>query len=413
MHDNNDVPPAGTDPTGRLKAEADDPVLLVGMGVVGHAIARDHVRAGAPFWMADRDEAVLRRCADQLLRDTPAELVTASPWGTRLPIPNVCVAPNPEADYGLTSRSAPEWLVIESIAERLDVKQSFYQAAESWFDRPPVWGTNTSTLSIRRIVERMDRPDRLLGYHFFMPVVGRHAVEIIPHASTSASAVARCRSHARILGKAPIRVADGPGFVVNRMLAPYLNLSLWLVCGGVSFGDLRAAALAYGMPMSPLELIDLIGCRTAFDGGRVVWQAFPQRLDPSPLLPAMIKRGRQGISIGKGFYDYDESGSRIDDKPGQEVASLIQRYEHDQLSANDRSDVTLLSSLLAGVMRAEAIGIIRDGIADRQAVDDAMRGGLAYAPPAPTETWWQWIEQTPTADWDRLARRFPKLRSLR
>jgi len=410
------VPPADRLAKEHPDAEFDKPVLLVGMGVVGLAIARDHIRAGVPFWMADQEQAVLRDCAERLLRETSADLVTATPWGTKLPIPNICVIPNSDVDYGLTDQESPEWLVIESIAERLDVKQSFYRAAESWFDRPPVWGTNTSTLPIGRIAERMICPDRLLGFHFFMPVVGRHAVEMIPHGETGPEAVARCRSHAASLGKFGIEVADAPGFVVNRMLAPYLNLSLWLACGGVSFEDLRAAAFAYGMPMSPLELIDLIGARTAFDGGRVVWQAFPHRLDPSPLLPAMIKRGLLGRSVGKGFYEYDGMGKRFDDMPRPEVISLLERYRHDQLPPRDRTDVALLARLLAGVMRTEAENILRDGVTDRRGIDEAMSGGLGYTPPTPptlSSTWWQWIERTPVSDWEQLADRFPKIRSLR
>ena len=146
---------------------------------------------------------------------------------------------------------------------------------------------------------------------------------------------------------------------------------------------IERAALKYGMPMSPLSLIDLIGPRTAFDGGRIVWQSFPQRMTPSPLLPAIVKRKIMGVVGGKGFYSYDQNGDKIGNQLTPEVEELVKRYETKSLFQADESTescVTTISELFAAAMCWEAIAIQRDQVADADAINAAMRGGLAWNP---------------------------------
>ncbi len=362
-----------------------DHVLLVGAGVVGRAIAVDHIRAGLPVWLADRDEEILRSSCDLVLQACDSIADSASPWGSKIPLPIVRLRPRHLHDYRddllIARAAAPRWLLIESIAERLEIKQAFFAEAEKWFDHPAALTTNTSTLSIASIAASMQSPQRLCGLHFFMPVVDRNVAEVIPHSGTVPSVIEAVSSHANLLGKTPLTVRDSPGFVVNRLLAPYLNLAMDLLCGGVSAETIHRAALRMGMPMSPLELVDLIGARTAFDGGRIVWAAFPSRMDPSPLLPAMIKAKRPGVAVGEGFYHYDHAGKRISDSLAPNSERLLQKYQHDDFSAlptRDPQRTNLVAELFAGTVRLEAIAIERDGVADRSAITTAMRGGLGW-----------------------------------
>ncbi|TWT56143.1 3-hydroxyacyl-CoA dehydrogenase family protein [Allorhodopirellula solitaria] len=372
-----------------------DHVLLVGAGVVGRAIAVDHLRAGVPVWLADRDEDVLRESCDRVLEHSDCVAVSASPWGSRLPLPVVHLSPTHPSAGEPTAESAPagipRWLLIESIAERLDIKQDFFAEAEQWFERDAILTTNTSTLSIASIAANMRSPERLCGLHFFMPVVDRPAVEIIPHRSvpaateqrpgTTAEVIEACCTHARALDKTPLLVRDAPGFVVNRLLAPYLNLAMNLLCGGVPAETIERAALMYGMPISPLQLVDLIGPRTAFDGGRVVWSAFPTRMDPSPLLPAMVKAKLTGVASGEGFYRYDASGRRLERSLADRAAAIAQKYQHDQFAGFPESEperTALVADLFAAVLRIEAIAIERDAVADSETIHAAMRGGLRW-----------------------------------
>ncbi|SMP37930.1 3-hydroxyacyl-CoA dehydrogenase / enoyl-CoA hydratase / 3-hydroxybutyryl-CoA epimerase/3-hydroxyacyl-CoA dehydrogenase / enoyl-CoA hydratase / 3-hydroxybutyryl-CoA epimerase / enoyl-CoA isomerase [Neorhodopirellula lusitana] len=354
-------------------------VLLVGAGVVGRAIALDHLLAGIPVWMADRDLSTLSESCDWVLQRSNSTAESASPWGARIDLPIVCIRPTEL--ISMESPDVPQWLVIESIAEKLEIKQAFFADAETWFDRAPILTTNTSTLSINQIASSMTSPERLCGLHFFMPVVDRHAAEIIPNINTAPDVTQACQQHAQRLSKSPLLVADGPGFVVNRMLSPYLNLAMSLLCEGVSADIIEQAARRYGMPMSPLSLVDLIGPRTAFDGGRIVWQAFPQRMDPSPLLPAIVKRKIPGVSGGNGFFTYDSKGNRVGNALTAEVTELTQRYHRNSFPMENRSDTEIaerVAELFAAVMRLEAIAIERDGIADAPTIDAAMRGGLGW-----------------------------------
>lgn len=390
-------------------------VLLVGAGVVGRAIATDHLLAGCEVWMADRDEAVLSEACDAVLRRTDGIADSASPWGAAVPIPVVHLMPHGHDETINASDALPTWMVIESIAEKLPIKQAFFSEVENWFSRSPILTTNTSTLPITEIAGSMQtHAARFCGMHFFMPVVGRHAAEIIVHPQTSEAVIEACEEHVRRLKKVPLRVLDSPGFVVNRMLAPYLNLSMQLLCAGISASTIREAALRYGMPMSPFELIDLIGPRTAFDGGRVVWQSFPQRMDPSPLLPAMIKRSLFGVAGRKGFYDYSGNGVRIGDELSEDVNALVDRYSRDDIgAAGIQGDVHLIADMFAASMWREAQAIDASHVADMETIDQAMAGGLGYVAPAGEMTWRKHIESIGEDRFRQLAERFPNLKSLR
>lgn len=385
-------------------------ILLVGAGVVGRAIAVDHLKSGIEVWMADQDEEILRRSCDLVLRQSDGVADSASPWGARIPLPIVHFSPASPAP-AISGRSdasdeneadsidklaigrdpVPQWLLIESIAERLDIKQSFFAEAEGWFDRQAILTTNTSTLPIASIAAKLRSPERLCGLHFFMPVSDRPAAEIIPHAFTNSDegvssptdpdVVETCCRHAIALDKKPLRVRDAPGFVVNRLLAPYLNLATDLLCGGIDAESIRRAAIDYGMPISPLELVDLIGTRTAFDGGRIVWSAFPGRMDPSPLLPALVKRKRAGVASNEGFYAYDSEGNRVGNDLAPTAMELAEKYRHDSFvnfPHCDEDRINLLTELFAAAIRLEAIAIERDGVADAETIDAAIKGGLGW-----------------------------------
>ncbi len=252
-------------------------VILVGAGVVGRAILQAHLDAGVSVRIADQDASVLRHAVASLSLD-PAQwsVIDSEPIGESLP--SIVIRsgddPSPHA----------RGIVIESIAEKLDAKQAFFRGAETWFDADAVLCSNTSTLRISQIADGVRCRDRLCGMHFFMPVDRRSAVELVRTEETTAAAIDACEQHIRRIRKTPLSVKDSPGFIVNRLLSPYLNEAMLLLGRGITAEQLERAAIAYGMPMSPLELIDWIGTRTMFDAGRAFWQAFPRRFDPAPML---------------------------------------------------------------------------------------------------------------------------------
>ena len=354
-------------------------VMLVGTGVVGRSILKAHCDAGVSVGIADQDEASLRLAIEELnLPDHQWSVGDLTLIGGNLP----CVPLISVSDHESAHRIP---LLIESIPERLDLKQDFFEAIEPFMDDRTVLCTNTSTLAITKIAQGLLRPQQFCGMHFFMPVDQRQAVELIRGKSTGDQVMATASDHLRRLGKAPLIVDDSPGFIVNRLLATYLNEALTLLCQGVSADALEQAAINYGMPMSPLELIDTIGTRTMFDAGRVYWQAFPQRMDPSPLIAGLVKSKRLGKQVGGGLFNYDDAGHR---SPGlsEITMALIERYQISpvKLSADD-----LLDRLAIPMWIEAAIAHAEGTVEDAEQFDLAMRGGLGYAP---NQSWRQFFD---------------------
>src|SRR5690606_26673949 len=154
--------------------------------------------------------------------------------------------------------------------------------------------------------------------------------------ATDPETLQSCRQHARRLAKDALITGDSPGFVVNRVLVPYLNQSLLLLGRGASPQLIAEAARRFGMPLSPLELIDLIGIRTAFDSGRVFWRSFPKRIDPAPILSGMIKAGRLGAAFGGGFFGPELQRASESDTAAAaggldpQALAVIERYQRDE-----------------------------------------------------------------------------------
>lgn len=334
--------------------------------MVGRAIVRAHIDAGVSVWVANLYEAPLTSAVKELC--LPPDLWQVS--GVQSLAPNL---PAVELRARQSDEVLREPLVIESIHEKLDVKQSFFQEAEQLFGERAILCSNTSTLRISRIAEPLRDPSRFCGMHFFMPVYNRSAVEIIGGDDTSRETLDQASAHVSRLNKSPLIVGDGPGFVVNRLLSPYLNEAMLMLCRGNPGETIERAALEYGMPMSPLELIDWIGTGTMFDAGRAYWQAFPHRLDPAPMLVAMMKKQRTGRSGGSGFYNYRD-GQRSSYLAPQ-TQEISKNYQRDELPVS-REEMKRVLSIL---MWIEAAIAHREGIvSSHMEFDLAMQGGLGY-----------------------------------
>lgn len=195
-------------------------------------------------------------------------------------------------------------VVVEAVVERLDVKRAVLAEAEEHVSPECVLATNTSSLSVDHMAEGLRRPGNFCGMHFFNPVHRMPLVEIIRGKATTPETVATIHALALRLGKIPVVVGDGPGFLVNRILAPYLNEAGWLLGDGATIGDVDEAALDFGMPMGPLRLIDEVGIDVSSHAGTVMHQALGEHLVPSPALAALGASGRLGRKGGRGIYRY-------------------------------------------------------------------------------------------------------------
>jgi 3-hydroxyacyl-CoA dehydrogenase/enoyl-CoA hydratase/3-hydroxybutyryl-CoA epimerase len=154
----------------------------------------------------------------------------------------------------------------------------------------------------------MKKPERFAGMHFFNPVHKMPLIEVIRGAQSSDEAVATTFQFSKQLGKTPIVVKDAPGFLVNRLLMPYLNEATWLLADGVTVEEIDRAMLDFGMPMGPMELIDEVGVDVGDKVAHILHDAFGARMLPAPFNAKIVGAQRLGKKNGKGIYEYDAQG---------------------------------------------------------------------------------------------------------
>ncbi len=199
-------------------------------------------------------------------------------------------------------------LVIEAITENEAAKAATYRELAKVMKDDAILASNTSTISITRLAESAPHPERFVGMHFFNPVDRMELVEVIRGAKTSDETVATVVALAKQIRKTPIVVKDCAGFLVNRVLLPYMNESLQLLQEGVPMDAIDEAATRFGMPMGPIALHDLVGLDTAAFAGKVMIEAYPDRAVPDPR-PARHGQGRAARP---------EVGARVPQALGQE-----------------------------------------------------------------------------------------------
>ena len=212
-------------------------------------------------------------------------------------------------------------LVIEAVIEKMDVKKSVLKEVETKCEPGTILTSNTSSLSITEMQSVLTRPQDFCGMHFFNPVDRMPLVEIIRGAQSSDEAIATVHAVARKLEKTPVLVNDGAGFLVNRILAPYLNEAGWLLADGASIEAVDKALVKFGMPMGPLRLLDEVGLDVSRHAGQVMFEAFGERMKPAPPLVALEKSKRLGKKGGVGFYTYENGKEKeIDQSIYSELA---------------------------------------------------------------------------------------------
>ena len=198
-------------------------------------------------------------------------------------------------------------LIVEAIVEDLEAKMKLYRALDDVAKPDTIFASNTSSLCITEMASGTRRPGRFVGLHFFNPVPLMKVVEVITTIMTEPIVPDVVIGFARSLGKTPIRAPDRPGFVVNRLLVPYmLDAIRALEEGAGTKEDLDAGMkLGCGHPMGPFELLDFVGLDTTYYIANIMYQEFKEkRFAPPPLLRRMVLAGLLGRKSGKGFYDY-------------------------------------------------------------------------------------------------------------
>jgi 3-hydroxyacyl-CoA dehydrogenase/enoyl-CoA hydratase/3-hydroxybutyryl-CoA epimerase/enoyl-CoA isomerase len=242
--------------------------------------------------------------------------------------------------------------------ENEEVKKATFRDLAKVLHPDALIASNTSTISISRMAQVLPKPENFAGMHFFNPVDRMPLVEVIRGEKTSDVTAATLVALAKRIGKSPIVVRDCPGFLVNRILFPYINEALILLEEGADPRGLDQAATAFGMPMGPITLNDLVGLDTALYAGNVVNTAFADRAGHSRILEELVKAGRLGQKSGAGFYRY-KKGSRGADDPA--FAAILERCRTGRraISPEEMTDRLFLPMLVeASLVLTE--GIVRD-----------------------------------------------------
>jgi 3-hydroxybutyryl-CoA dehydrogenase len=198
-------------------------------------------------------------------------------------------------------------LVVEAIVENLEEKRKTFGNLDRVVKDEALFATNTSSLTVTQLAMATSRPERFLGLHFFNPVPVMKLVEVVRTLLTSDEAFAATMEWARSLGKEPIACRDNSGFVVNRLLVPYLLDAIRAYEEGVgTVEDIdKGMQLGCGYPMGPFTLLDFVGLDTTYYIANIMFDEYREkRFAPPPLLKQMVQAGRHGRKTGRGFYDY-------------------------------------------------------------------------------------------------------------
>ncbi len=300
-------------------------VAIVGAGIMGQGIAAASLKRNLNVVLNDAVPAAISAGMQKILEDVSYDKEKRGPDAAKAV--KFAGMINPAT---VDAEMAPCDLVIEAIIENPEAKKALYARLESQLSKDAILASNTSTIPITKLAEGLQRPERFCGIHFFNPVRKMPLVEVIRGAKTSDETVAAAVAYAKNIGKSPIVVNDGPGFLVNRLLGPYMSESLEMLCDGAEIKSIERAVKEFGMPMGPITLYDVVGLDTALYAGRVMSEAFPDRVagGAQQILSAMVKAGRLGQKSGAGFFAYkDKSGRGTPDPAAGEIIKSCARKQ--------------------------------------------------------------------------------------
>lgn len=341
---------------------------VVGAGTMGAGIAQLALEAGHEVVLHDVDEAAIERgrsrVRDGLARravrleldeDSIEDWISGRLTGLR-------------DAHSLDAVGAEAEIVIEAALEDLELKRTIFAALDAAAPPTVVLATNTSALSVAAIARRTRHPERVIGLHFFNPAPVMPLVEIVVRSEASPAIVERAIRLMEAWGKTPVRCADTPGFIVNRVNRPFTIEALRMLEVGLgTVEEIDDAMRAGGFPMGPFELMDLVGLDVNLATALGVWEALgrPERLRPSSIQEEMVADGRLGRKTGTGFYRYVD-GRR------QSPA------EKSGVAPGGHLDADTIRARILAAVDTEARAAVAEGVASADDIDLAMRAGAGH-----------------------------------
>jgi 3-hydroxyacyl-CoA dehydrogenase / enoyl-CoA hydratase / 3-hydroxybutyryl-CoA epimerase len=342
-------------------------VGVIGAGTMGAQIAQVVSFAGIPVVMTDVTQAAAERGLETVRKIYQARVqkgkMTLEQVEQKLLLVTVAV--------GLDALKEVD-IAIEAASEDMRVKQHIFQELDRLCSAGAILATNTSALSISAIGSATKRAGKVIGLHFFNPAYAMPLVEVIPGMATDQQTIDDAVGFAETLRKAPIVVRECAGFLVNRLLMPYLNEAVHCLQEGLgTLKEIDEEMVKFGMPVGPFSLLDSVGLDISCDVARILHKAYGPRMAPAVLLEEMVKAGRLGIKSGQGFYAYEGTDP--------EASALQMEKMIHAIGSRTRTDAakSVRSRLLLAMLN-EAVIALQEGVASARDIDLAMMAGTGF-----------------------------------
>ncbi|MDN3640611.1 fatty acid oxidation complex subunit alpha FadB [Simiduia curdlanivorans] len=363
---------------GKTQAKAAKKVekgAVLGAGIMGGGIAYQSAYKGTPIMMKDIAQAGL-----DLGMGEAAKLLSKMVERNRMTpgeMANVLTKITPTLSYeGIDTAD----VIVEAVVENPKVKHAVLAEVENHIRKDAVLASNTSTISIDFLAQPLKRPENFCGMHFFNPVHKMPLVEVIRGAKTSDTAVAATVGYALAMGKKPVVVRDCPGFLVNRILSPYMGCFMQMVHEGADFAAIDKVMEKFGWPMGPAYLCDVVGIDTGVHAGEVMSNGFPDRMkyEFKTASELLYEAKRFGQKNNKGYYNYEtDRKGRLQKVADASVWDLLKGHvaERKEFSEEEISERLMVSLCL------ESVRCLEDNIVDSaMELDMALIYGIGFPP---------------------------------
>ncbi|MDZ7334030.1 MAG: 3-hydroxyacyl-CoA dehydrogenase [candidate division KSB1 bacterium] len=335
---------------------------VVGGGTMGGSIAQVITFSGIPVVIKDINQEAVQKALDKVRSIYESRVKKGKMTASEIE-PKIVLA------SGTTSYDdfSDVDIVIEAVPEDIKIKKQVFRELDEVCPPSTILATNTSALSISEIAAATKRPEKVIGMHFFNPAHVMKLVEVIPGLQTSEETVMDVMAFAESLRKLAVRVEECPGFLVNRLLMPYITEAvIALTEGAATATEIDQAMVNFGMPMGPFTLSDMLGLDVCYKVAQIMYNAYGPRMPVASLNQKMFEKGRLGQKTGAGFYDADGSEKEL-----QAIVKEIQQAE-------GLKKTTFSPERLLYIMINEAVLVLQEKIASATDIDIAMMAGTGF-----------------------------------
>ncbi len=336
---------------------------VVGGGTMGSGIAQVITYSGLPVVLKEVNDELLQKGLANIRRIYQARVdkgkMTAEVMESKMALVTGTTKYDDLKDADI---------VIEAVPEKMDLKKKVFADLDAILPEQAILATNTSALSISELAASVKRREKVIGVHFFYPANVMKLIEVIPGLATSEETITDTLAFCESLRKLPVRVSECAGFLVNRLLMPYLNEAAFCAEEGASLKDIDAAMQAFGFPMGPFILVDTIGLDICHDVVGILLEEYGQRMKPARLWEEIYKKGRYGVKNGGGFYSY---GAGQDEKVVEDAVNRL------KATAPAKKAPFSPNRLLLAMINEAAL-CLQERVASATDIDIALLAGIGF-----------------------------------